>query len=267
MNLMKKFELCFALSEEQGYLIPDLLPKNEPDLDHWKQKDCLCFEYHYDILPSSVFLRAMVRLHTLIHKQSYWYSGVILSDGDNKALLKADYEDKTVFIWVMGYAKGRRAFLKAIRQQFEHIHSTISKLVVKQKIPYKNVALDYENLLKYEKRGDLFPYIPELDEEVDIVQLLDGIDTPRPASFQARKRLAKTTRAGNLSRSDALRQLKNVSKVQFMELVFVYKAPKEYLPDENNAIVEQAIRLLEYVEQKEEGFEPLLEVLAEIIQH
>ncbi len=77
----------------------------------------------------------------------------------------------------------------------------------------------------------------------------------------------KTTRASNLSRSDALRQLKNMSEVQFKELVFVYKAPKEYLPNEDKSIVEQAIRLLEYVEQKEEGFEPLLEVLAEIIQH
>ncbi len=176
IELMKEFELCFSLPDKQGYLLPDLLPKNEPDVDHWRAKECLCFEYHYDVLPSSVFLRAMVRLHTHIYDKNYWYSGVVLRDGENKALLRADYEDKKICIWIDGHEKSRRAMLGLIRGQFEYIHSTIAKLIVKEKIPYQGEALDYDDLLVYEKHGEMNPFIPKLKQKVDVVRLLDGID-------------------------------------------------------------------------------------------
>lgn len=80
MDMMRKFELCFAFPGQLNqYLIPELLPKEEPKLD-WDMKDCLAFQYHYDILPSSIFSRFIVRIHNYIstsrNEYGCWYNGV-----------------------------------------------------------------------------------------------------------------------------------------------------------------------------------------------
>ncbi|WP_353570868.1 COR domain-containing protein [Candidatus Albibeggiatoa sp. nov. BB20] len=95
MQLMEKFELCFKMPnmEQESYLIADLLDPQEPDLN-WDDDDCLRFEYHYDVLPNSVFSRFLVRAHKYISQKTYWLTGVMLAHENNKALIKADIEDK-----------------------------------------------------------------------------------------------------------------------------------------------------------------------------
>jgi internalin A len=48
MKLMKKFELCFEMPNTQPirFLIPELLPKETPELPELKAADTLGFEYH-----------------------------------------------------------------------------------------------------------------------------------------------------------------------------------------------------------------------------
>lgn len=79
--------------EQESYLIADLLDPQEPDLN-WDDDDCLRFEYHYDVLPNSVFSRFLVRAHKYISQKTYWLTGVMLAHENNKALIKADIEDK-----------------------------------------------------------------------------------------------------------------------------------------------------------------------------
>jgi len=176
MDLMEKFELCFEFPDYKNrFLIPELLSEEEVDVN-WNFQDSLSFEFHYDILPNSIISRFIVKMQDLISKKTYWRTGVVLADEHNKALIKADIEDKKIFIWVSGNAKTRRGFLHTIRQTLKSIHKTISKIQAVEKVPYKNSVIDYQHLLTLEELGEE-TFIPEgMKERVNIAKLLEGVD-------------------------------------------------------------------------------------------
>jgi hypothetical protein len=62
-----------------------------------------------------------------------------LKRGNNTALVKADTEDKKIYIWVNGKEDMRRDFLSAIRMEFDAIHKTIAKIEAIEKVPLPNV--------------------------------------------------------------------------------------------------------------------------------
>ncbi|MDM8569627.1 hypothetical protein QUF50_08985, partial [Thiotrichales bacterium HSG1] len=117
-----------------------------------------------------------VRMHQSISKKTYWRTGVVLVESGNKALVKADIEDKTIFIWVIGNTITRRKFLTKIRQQFNDIHKSIPKINAQEQVPYKTVIIPYNNLLNLEGMQENTIIIPELKEKVPISKFLDGIE-------------------------------------------------------------------------------------------
>jgi len=177
IKMMEKFELCFPLDNRDKYLIPDLLPKEEPATGEWE--NVLAFEYHYNILPSSIISRFIVRMHHQADKKTWWRSGIVLKSGNNRALLKSDQEDRKIFIFISGNSSTRRELLAIIRSQFDSIHQTIKGLEAKEKVPipgYPHIFADYKNLLVYaDKNSD---YIPEgLTETFNARELLNGIES------------------------------------------------------------------------------------------
>ena len=177
IDIMRKFELCFELegSNETQYLIPELLPKEEPTTKDLN--GAISLEYHYNILPRSIISRFIVRMHPFIHKNIYWRNGVVLKYSDNIAFVKADIEDRIIYIRVSGNEDSRREFLSKLQFQIESIHKTIPRLEVKTKIPipnHPNILVDYEHLMQLADMGET-TFIPEgLNERVDIWQLLGG---------------------------------------------------------------------------------------------
>ena len=99
----------------------------------------------------------------------------------NKALVKADLEDRKIFISVTGRVNGRRGFLSTIRSHFESIHATIAKLEAVGKVPLPsnpNVVVDYQHLLRLEESG-IRTIVPENAGEVielGVAELLNGIE-------------------------------------------------------------------------------------------
>nr|AAU84033.1 leucine-rich-repeat protein [uncultured archaeon GZfos35D7] len=181
MDMMRKFELCFDFEgfPNQRFLIPDLLSKEEPYTGEWD--NALAFQYHYDTLPGSIISRFIVGMHPSIYKNTYWRSGVVLEDEDsgNKALVKADREDKKIFIRVSGIEQTRRPFLRAIRSKFEYIHKTIPGIEPEEKVPlpgHPEIVVSYRHLLNLEKRG-VATYPPEgLEGDVNVKELLNGVE-------------------------------------------------------------------------------------------
>ncbi len=183
IEIMVKFELCFAF--EMGgkqYLIPELLPRQQPEKLEWDDDDNLRFEYHYDVLPSSVISRFITRLHDKIWQKVYWHTGVILEHEQNRALVKADLEDKKLRIWVSGNDKGKRSLLAIIRRELDYIHKSISKIQATEQVPYRDIVIPYADLLKLEKNGYKTYFIPSIEKEVDVIKLLDGIEEDRSKS-------------------------------------------------------------------------------------
>ncbi len=179
LDMMQEFELCIPLESGNHWLIPDLLPKGEPDTGDWD--NALQFQYHYNILPQSIISRFIVRMSHCISKHTYWRTGVVLSDQGNRAIVRADRYDRIISIAISGNPSTRRAFLHTIRNCFQAIHRTLEKLNVKEKVPLPEnpkIIVDYQQLLTYERKG-----VPELipegyDELVNVKTLLDGIETP-----------------------------------------------------------------------------------------
>jgi internalin A len=175
VEMMQKFELCFPL-EDRRFLIPDLLPKEERATGDWE--DILAFQYHYNVLPSSIISRFIVRMHHHSDQKTWWRSGIVLKNQGNRALIKSDREDRKIFISISGSLSTRRELLAMIRSQFDAIHQTIKGLVAKEKVAipgYPNHVVDYQTLVEYERQG--LRIIPDgLQESFDPRQLLDGIE-------------------------------------------------------------------------------------------
>ena len=185
MDMMRRFELCFDIQSDQQFLIPDLLPKEEPFTGDWI--NALALEYHYLVLPSSIISRFIVRMSDKIHRQTSWRSGVVLAYDGNTALVKADREDKKIWVRVGGQPQTRRNFLTAIRAQFDAIHKTVPGLEVTQKVvipQHPNLPpVDYQHLLDLEEMGQTSFVPPGLKAMINVKQLLDGIESAqdRPA--------------------------------------------------------------------------------------
>jgi internalin A len=181
LDLMKKFELCFSFTDDEcRYLIPELLDKNEPDeTAEFVREECLNFEYHYPVLTEGLLPRFIVRTHNLSEGLPRWRTGVVLQFEGCLALVKADVQDKKVFISIKGKARdARRRLLAVIRYEFEAIHRHLEP---KEMVPlprYPSVVVPYSKLLVLEK-NNVRPLVEVIGEEVkefDVQELLNGID-------------------------------------------------------------------------------------------
>jgi internalin A len=155
VDMMKKFELCYDIEADKTFLVPDLLPKDEPA--ELKFNGVPAFEYAYPVLPSSVITRFIVRMNQKIDDGFVWRTGVVLKIGDNKALVKADIEDRKITIAIDDLEHTRRDALPAIRYQLDEIHGSIKGLDAQKRVPIPEAPeaepLDYGYLLQLERDG------------------------------------------------------------------------------------------------------------------
>jgi GTPase SAR1 family protein len=179
--MMKKFELSFAIIENTKWLVAELLPPKEPDLN-WDLNSSLNFQYHYDILPSGIICRFIVRRYeNLSSKPTFWHSGVILQLECCKALVRSDSDKGRMLISVLGPLNCRRSALAVIRDEFHRIHATVPKLEPKEMVPLPDdptVCVGYQYLLDLEKDGT-DEFRPEgAKKKYRVTELLDGIEDP-----------------------------------------------------------------------------------------
>lgn len=182
-DLMKKFELCFSFPEDdERYLVPQLLDKEEPELTkEFRPEACLHFRYHYPILPEGLLPRFIVRTNALSEGLPRWRTGVVLEFEGNRALVKADVQDKIVFIAVAGPISGRRRLLAVIRSDFDQIHASIRELKPQAMVPVPGrpqLVVPYQKLMVLEQKGrrTFEEVIGDEVLDLDVAELLDGID-------------------------------------------------------------------------------------------
>ncbi|MBE7381177.1 MAG: leucine-rich repeat domain-containing protein [Leptolyngbya sp. SIO1E4] len=194
LELMRKFELCFPFAEEDNrYLIPDLLDKQQPrEATEFNPANCLNFRYRYPILPEGLLPRFIVRTHVLSEQQLRWRTGVILNFEGNRALVKADRQDRCVTISVDGPITSRRRLLAVIRSDFDRIHRSF-KFIPQELVPipgHPSVTVTYKDLLVREKKGrKSFEVVLDNDEllELNVQDLLNGVDIEGSRQRSARE--------------------------------------------------------------------------------
>jgi len=133
VNLMRKFELCAERGSGDSFLVPGLLPKDEPAGLNFD--GVLGFEYEYSELLSCVLPRFIVRMEHLIHENYAWRAGVMLKIGKNLALIKADTENRKIRIFVNGPKPTHHDALSIIRIQFDDIHNSINGSRPRKRVP------------------------------------------------------------------------------------------------------------------------------------
>jgi internalin A len=181
VDMMKKFELCYDIQADKTFLVPDLLPKDEPA--ELKFNGVPAFEYAYPVLPSSVITRFIVRMNQKIDDGLVWRTGVVLKISGNKALVKADIEDRKITIAIDGVEHTRRDALSAIRYQLDEIHNSIKGLNPEKYVPVPGAVsakpLKYEYLLKLERDGEEILKVEDGDKlkKVNIAQVLNGVES------------------------------------------------------------------------------------------
>lgn len=183
LDLMKKFELCFSFpTDDNLYLIPELLHKEEPvETSQFDPKECLNFQYHYPVLPEGLIPRFIVRTHTLSEGLQRWRTGVILKFEGCLALIKADVQDKKIYISISGKGDARRRLLAIIRSDFERIHHDIKNLHPDEMVPipgYPQTVIPYQKLMILEKNGKTIfdEVVGKQAMELNVNELLNGID-------------------------------------------------------------------------------------------
>jgi internalin A len=191
IDLMKKFELCFAFPDDRAhYLVPELLERQQPpdsEMAEFNVNHCLNFWYKYPILPEGLLPRFIVRTHVLSETRPRWRSGVVLQFEEGKALVTADPQDKLVRIAVKGPGLTRRRLLAIIRSDFERIHRDFVSLKPEGLVPLPNepeVAIGYQKLLAFE-RAQILQFKDVVGNKVvtiNVQELLEGVDLERADS-------------------------------------------------------------------------------------
>ncbi len=182
LDLMEKFELCFSFPTGGRYLIPELLDPQQPkESDKFGPAGCLNFQYHYPVLPAGLLPRFIVRTHVLSEKHR-WRTGVILNFEGNTALVKADLQERRVYISIDGPVDTRRRMLAMIREDFEAIHSDIQHLNPAEMVPLPNhpqVVVPYRDLEVLESNDADAKWQQVIDRDVVVLpvrDLLNGVD-------------------------------------------------------------------------------------------
>ncbi|MBT3313335.1 MAG: TIR domain-containing protein [Anaerolineae bacterium] len=187
IDMMKYFELCYNIEPDKTFLVPDLLPKDEPTGLNFNGTPT--FEYAYPVLPSSIITRFIVRMNQKIDDGFVWRTGVVLKIGENKALVKADIEDKKITIAIDGLEHTRRDALSAIRYQLDEIHASIKGLNPVKRIPIPEAPnakpVNYEFLLMLERDGQEMHLVQDGPRlvKINVRDILSGIES----EFQRRK--------------------------------------------------------------------------------
>jgi hypothetical protein len=178
--MMRKFELCYDIVADKKFLVPDLLPKDEPKFAF---NGFPAFEYAYSVLPSSIITRFIVRMNLKIDNGIVWRTGVLLKIGDNRALVKADLEDRKTTIAIDGLEHTRRDALSAIRYQLDEIHASIKGLNPEKRVPIPQAPnaepLKYDYLLMLERAGQETHLVQDGTRliKVNVREILSGIES------------------------------------------------------------------------------------------
>lgn len=114
LALMEKFELCFALdNDEEEYLVPGLLSENQPrELKGFMSETAQRIQLRYDdVRPPGLLPRFIVRSHTLSERQPRWLRGVVLTRRSARALVRGDHEGKVTDVFAVGDTAEDRVWL------------------------------------------------------------------------------------------------------------------------------------------------------------
>lgn len=259
LHLMMKFELCFALRGNRDlFLVPELLPDNQPNVQRLLSTPGLRFRYQYEIIPEGIIPRFIVQMHELGTRghRRQWRSGVILRHKECAAVVRADLRERRIDVHVIGPERARRDLLAVIRSKFDEQHADLKGLNVDERAPvpgHENVTVNYEHLLSLEADGELFWRPEGLKFKVSVAELLNGIEVTEDRSARKNGELGRSAPRGSARHAEIWSRIGPIGRPKCKVLMFAAN------PDRNAPLaldveareIEEKLRASEFRESVE----------------
>jgi hypothetical protein len=132
LRLMVKFQLCYALQDEQAFIAPQLL-SSEPPAYAWDASG-IVVRYEYVFLPKGILTRFIVSTHHLIAAENLvWKTGVVLERDGSRAEVMEEYAQRRIRIRLNG--PDQRSLLAIIDDSLEKIHRSFPRLQYDRHLP------------------------------------------------------------------------------------------------------------------------------------
>ena len=215
LALMQKFELCYPLPDTQAdtWLVPQLLPPSKPAaLSDWQQVSDLTLRYHYEFLPKGIVSRLIVRMHRFV-KRPYlsWVSGALFERGGTEVLAEVPAKGGEIVLRARGTERKEllsviSADLDALNDSFHGLKDLVAKWVPcncsRCRMLTEPEFFDQKRLLQRKQDGKFKVECPASYEDVDVLELLDGIRVDQLPGW------AKDENATNHESADNVRTIK-----------------------------------------------------------
>ncbi|MDQ2944388.1 MAG: hypothetical protein M3Y27_00310 [Acidobacteriota bacterium] len=203
LALMQRFELCYELRDTtpQAWLAPQLLPPAKPNpLLHWGVPEDLVLRYRYEFLPKGILSRLTVRLHRFVRSpEMAWVTGVVfvrdttvvlvelLSIG-NEIELRGRGPERKELLSVIA------ADLDALNESFQGLRDKVDKQIPcnckRCRTAQVPEFFSQTSLLRRKEDNRLKVECPSSYEDVDVLQLFDGIRVDKRPSWASKEPLA-----------------------------------------------------------------------------
>nr|VFJ45524.1 MAG: Ras of Complex, Roc, domain of DAPkinase [Candidatus Kentron sp. FM]VFJ49216.1 MAG: Ras of Complex, Roc, domain of DAPkinase [Candidatus Kentron sp. FM]VFK18788.1 MAG: Ras of Complex, Roc, domain of DAPkinase [Candidatus Kentron sp. FM] len=109
IRTMEQFKLCYPSAgedEKDKWIVPDLLPSDQPERIDFDDRDALRFDFRFEtFLPRHVLSQFIVEHYRDIHVHQVWQHGVCLESRayqKTTALVRADYQTRMLSLEVSG---------------------------------------------------------------------------------------------------------------------------------------------------------------------
>lgn len=214
LALMQKFELCYPLPDiyPHTWLAPQLLPPSKPiELGNWEQAGDLVLRFNYEFLPKGMISRLMVRQHRFVPRPDLgWASGVLFERENTQVLVEIPLKGGEIVLRARGIE--RKELLSIIASDLDALNDTFPGLddKVTKLIPCNCTKCNgktspeffvQKRLYQRKRDGKLKVECPDSYENVDVLELLDGIridSLPDWSSENRQNGIATTAEVGQL---------------------------------------------------------------------
>jgi Leucine-rich repeat (LRR) protein len=219
LTLMQNFQLCYELRDlrPETWLAPQLLPAAKPaTLAGWSKPGDLVVRYRYDFLPKGMISRITVRLHRLVlNPEIAWVNGVLFQRGDTSLLMEVLANGNEIELRARG--PERKELLSSVADDLDALNDSFAGLKgasprfsgeagevlftfplpnlqekVDKRIPCncskclisaEPEFFGQKRLLQRKMDNKLKVECPRSYEDVDVLELLDGIRFDKPSGW------------------------------------------------------------------------------------
>ncbi len=197
IGLMRKFELCYQLPDQQPeqWLAPQLLPVSKPALfDGWAKPSDLVVRFKYQFLPRRLVSRLMVRQHRFVKQWDWsWRHGAFFEHEGTQVLVEETKCDNRSEIEFRARGPERKELLsvlagdlEALNNSFKGLKDRVDKLVpcicnVCSQTIEPEMYRQKELIERRAKGKRTIECRREPYDDVEVLKLLEGIE-PGPLS-------------------------------------------------------------------------------------